>query len=899
MTVATKLVESPESFADRVFAWAQRSPADLAFSEWRPDGNLREVSIGAMHDHACAAAASMLRLGFADCRVALAATSGIDAATLYLACQYAGIAPAMLPVPEASQDAQPFASIIPALVAAFDPDVVLTTCSAAALLDGSSVIEAWRRDKPMFTLCTLIANGAEPLSAPRECSGEDPAHYLFTSGTTGQSKIVCVPRQAVVANTQYVAARWDFRPGDSLPALGSPFHSGALMVGIIMPLYMSARGLFFPPTALKQDPPRLLDILAAQSITHLVAGDGLYRTILDAASPDTASRYSHLRRVIVGGEPLGIDVYGRIVDHFTLRCASDIVITTAYGMTEAAGLIATSQGHRPESLTIADMAMILGGKVRVASQKGEVALTVTTAGKPSHGSEVRIVDGEARELPSGYIGHVEFRSPSLFNGYFSTGKEGGSNLQHPHLSPDGFFPTGDIGFMEGDNLFVVGRSKEALQIDGFYYSSDMIEKFAASACPELHRQYGIVVQDVDHIVLLQEIDDPADAARIDALIHRLATHLATAGPLPEHEIVLLPTGSLPRKPTSAKKIRLGVIDRYHAGEWRPLQVLRRPGTLRLPRSHSNMPWSEADVVTTPSWCFDLDEQDRSHITDRWDCPDELILPGSRIAGRLRNAFTSVASGYGFALVRGFDPDLEISAQEKLVRACGALFGECMPQNRTGDEIVHVTDQASGKIQRGYMSREALAFHSDSTDMLLLYCVRAAASGGETRLISSLRLHDIAKAELSQTHWDLLMRGYHYAYPEQFGDETAQPGSRVPVFSSVDGIVSCRYLRAFIELAEDRFDVRLTADERAALDALDAIMARPGLAFQLRLNPGEMVILNNYTVLHARTAFEELETGTNRLLLRLWLNSPGFRPIQPLLATVAQRFVTHMKERDYA
>jgi hypothetical protein len=236
--------------------------------------------------------------------------------------------------------------------------------------------------------------------------------------------------------------------------------------------------------------------------------------------------------------------------------------------------------------------------------------------------------------------------------------------------------------------------------------------------------------------------------------------------------------------------------------------------------------------------------------------------------------------------------------EHLVAAIGAGFGRLMPQNLAGQRLTHVRDRGGQHGARGYLSNEALAFHSDTTDVLALLCVRSAPSGGDTALVSSLRVfHELAALD-ARDALAALRTGFVYAYPDTAqvteGDTARRLAvlerERVPVFSERCGRISCRYLRAFIELAEHRHGRRLSDTERRALDLFDRIAARRDLQLRLRLEPGDLLLVNNYTALHARTAFDDGPgEADKRLLLRLWINIPGFRPVVPVLQQLSERY----------
>jgi hypothetical protein len=101
-------------------------------------------------------------------------------------------------------------------------------------------------------------------------------------------------------------------------------------------------------------------------------------------------------------------------------------------------------------------------------------------------------------------------------------------------------------------------------------------------------------------------------------------------------------------------------------------------------------------------------------------------------------------------------------------------------------------------------------------------------------------------------------------------------SRIPIFSAAGGQLSCRYNRNWITGATVRMNRPLSAEETAMFDFFDD--AARANALSLRLDPGDMYFASNYTVLHGKAAHEDepdLE-DVKRLLLRVWINIPGFR-----------------------
>lgn len=233
----------------------------------------------------------------------------------------------------------------------------------------------------------------------------------------------------------------------------------------------------------------------------------------------------------------------------------------------------------------------------------------------------------------------------------------------------------------------------------------------------------------------------------------------------------------------------------------------------------------------------------------------------------------LGQGLGLVVLTGFPVDSAESIEVELAYwTLGLVLGRPVSQSAKGDLLGRVEDRGSdiaSPVQRGYESSAALPFHVDRTDLIGLLCVRPARSGGLSRVVSSAMVHDLLLAESP----DLAAALYETFPNDRRGEE--QPGELpwcdIPVFSRMGTSFACRYVRRFIE-GSQRHDAapRLTDRQRAAMDALDAVLERPGVSLDMRLRPGDLQLVNNFHLLHARSAFADGNGGRGRLLLRLWL-----------------------------
>jgi len=247
---------------------------------------------------------------------------------------------------------------------------------------------------------------------------------------------------------------------------------------------------------------------------------------------------------------------------------------------------------------------------------------------------------------------------------------------------------------------------------------------------------------------------------------------------------------------------------------------------------------------------------------------------------LKAAYEEVRAGTGVVLIRGLSTEGTLEEFCAAVWDAGRQFGAALSQNAQGELIGHVVDAtAEDATPRMYRSNLELRPHNDITAMIALACWRKARSGGASVLVSGVTVHD----EMRRRAPELLVplyRGYHYhRLGEEGPNEEPTTPYRVPVFSAVKDQLSCRYQRAGIAAGHRSRGVPLTDEDIAAFNLFDEIAKAPENRLAFYLERGEMMVVNNYTVMHARSQFENHpEPERQRRLVRLWLDAPGFRDV---------------------
>ena len=303
-------------------------------------------------------------------------------------------------------------------------------------------------------------------------------------------------------------------------------------------------------------------------------------------------------------------------------------------------------------------------------------------------------------------------------------------------------------------------------------------------------------------------------------------------------------------------------------------------------------WRGADLARDRSWIETLGADEIEDVgralaaaratgrplaeVDREQFPLTVLRP------RLERVLEEICGGRGFVVLRGL-PVRRYSDEDVglILWGLGRYLGSPLYQNPQGDLLGHVYDHGRtyGDIDvRGYETNAYLPYHTDGCDLVGLLCLRAGIEGGLSSIVSSVSVHNEILAHHPE-YLGLFYNGFYYIRREEALGTGGVSERPVPVFGCRDGVVSCRYIRNQINAGAVKRGVPLTAIETAALDYLDETTRRPDLRLDMDLEPGDIQLCNNYTILHSRTGFVDgPEPHQKRHMLRLWLKFPKPWPI---------------------
>ncbi len=558
---------------------AQQQPDDIAYTfldyEADPDGFAESLTWSDVQQRAQVVAATLLKNGAPGDRAVILAPQSLDYVIGFLGAIAAGFIAVPLPVP---------------LGGGLDERVLgaLRDCTPVAVLTNSAAVDDIRRylqSLPGQRAPQVIEVDALDFYSPPSPIAAVPASktaYLqYTSGSTRQPAGVMISHTNVIANGEQALhdmfeAHGHTPPADTTVVSWLPFyHDMGLILGVFMPLMMGRPGVLMSPVAFLQRPARWIQNLARHTTAFTAAPNFAYHL---AAARTTDEDLDGLRLDGVAVMTNGAErVHGATMRRFTDRFASfglpESAIRPSYGLAEATVYVVGSPGGQPSTMLTFDLEKLSAGHAEVRPDGGS---DLVGCGRP-RSCEVRIVDPEKLvELPAGSVGEVWVHGPQVSAGYWRnpelTARTFGGQLSDPSGgTPAGpWLRTGDLGVIYDAELYIIGRIKDLLIVDGRNIYPDDIEATVVDITGGRVAAVSLPDDNTEKLVVLAELRKP-DSAGLPDLKSKVTAAVSKAHSVRVADVVLLEPGALPIT-TSGKVRRAASAQRYVSGQLSPLGV---------------------------------------------------------------------------------------------------------------------------------------------------------------------------------------------------------------------------------------------------------------------------------------------------------------------------------------
>jgi fatty-acyl-CoA synthase len=387
-------------------------------------------------------------------------------------------------------------SIMPFLTEKLAPDAYRSSLSAlfeitkpGAVITYPEFLEEVRQASQISAPPTiLLSSQVDKATSPdfdslggRHRQTQDILLLQHSSGTTGLQKGVALSHQAVFNQLESYSQAIHLNPSDVIVSWLPLYHDMGLIAGFIMPILMSVPLVLLSPFDWVRAPYRLLQAITEYGGTLCWLPNFAYNFCAQKIRDRDLQgvNLSSLRAVINCSEPMQWNSHEMFRKRFQPYGLSSAALATCYAMAE--NVFAVTQGgiERTVSLDRIDSGALLKNQLAKPCTEDDLALKMVSAGRPLGNTRLRILDLKGSELPERHIGEIALQSDCMLTGYYNRPELTGKAFR------DGWYLTGDLGYLADGELYITGRKKDLIIVGGKNIYPQDLERLA-NETPGIH-----------------------------------------------------------------------------------------------------------------------------------------------------------------------------------------------------------------------------------------------------------------------------------------------------------------------------------------------------------------------------------------------------------------------------
>lgn len=312
-----------------------------------------------------------------------------------------------------------------------------------------------------------------PVQSIAPAGPDDTAFLQLSSGSTGVPKCIQETHRAVISHIHGARQFNGYEAEDVTLNWLAMDHVAPLLTCHVKDVYLGIQQIQAPPVSILEDPLTWLDLIERHRVTHTWSPNFGYKLLSDALAKagNRTWQLSSLRYFMNGGEQVTLMVVRVLLRSLARFNVAPGVMQPAFGMAEAATCI-TYQNHFDFMTGVHRFKKSsLDGKLIEAGDGDQNAIDFIDLGPPIPGVQIRIVDKHGRVRPEAVIGRLQIKGDIVTPGYLNN-----AAANQEAFVGDGWFNSGDLGFILDRRLTITGREKEMIVLYGANYYSHEIEE---------------------------------------------------------------------------------------------------------------------------------------------------------------------------------------------------------------------------------------------------------------------------------------------------------------------------------------------------------------------------------------------------------------------------------------
>ncbi|MGJ8515478.1 fatty acyl-AMP ligase [Carnimonas bestiolae] len=392
-------------------------------------------------------------------RIAIVGETSPDFLRFFFACQYIGLVPVALPATVNLGGHAAYVEKMRGMLKGAGASVVVGSKEFIGFVE-----EAVQGVEIAFWGTPATFNELPPSDAPLQPTGPDETAYMqFTSGSTGFPKAAMVTERALSANMYGASVHGVDMTEDDRFVSWLPFYHDMGLIGCLLTVVSSQRSVDYIDTReFAMRPRRWLELISNNRATITYGPPFGYELCAQRVRASDVEGYdfSHWRIAGVGAEPISPAVLDRFSSVFAPCGFHPKAFIPSYGMAENTLAISFAPRDKPYEVDWIDPDE-LTEELKAKFVDAENARGFVRCGKPLPGHDVKIVDEQGNRLGELGVGRILICGPSMMTGYFER-PEATAEV----LGADGWYDTGDIGYLSDGEIVVTGRHKDMIIING-------------------------------------------------------------------------------------------------------------------------------------------------------------------------------------------------------------------------------------------------------------------------------------------------------------------------------------------------------------------------------------------------------------------------------------------------
>ncbi|MDA4108031.1 fatty acyl-AMP ligase [Mycolicibacterium holsaticum] len=565
-----------------------RDSVAFRFLDYRadPDGSPVELTWHQLDVRLRAVGARLQQVTSPGDRVAILAPQGID----YIVGLFAAIAAGNIAVPLFAPELPGHAERLRAVIGDAEPTVVLTSTEGAEAVH-ESLVAVPRGRRPRVIAVDALPDSVGELFTPFEAGTDDIAYLQYTSGSTRTPAGVEVTHRAVCTNVAQmvlsVGLDHDIRSVSWLPL----FHDMGLLM-VMFPALCGGQLSLMSPMAFVRRPYRWIRELAAESKygrTFAAAPNFAFELAAQRGLPPKGEHLdlSNVGGLINGSEPVSIGSIDKFNEAFGPYGLPPTTIKPSYGMAEATLFVSTIAPDAEPKAVYLDREQLGAGRAVEVPPDAENAVPQVSCGRVARSQWAVIVDpNTGTELPDGQVGEIWLHGANIGRGYWGRADQTEAVFQnklqsrldvdsHAEGAPSGgyWLRTGDLGMYHDGGLYIVGRIKDMIIVDGRNHYPQDLEATAAGVSPAVRAgfvvAFGIPDGNGERLVIVAERAPGAGKADPQPVADAIRAAVSRHHALPVADVKLVAAGTIPRT-TSGKLARRACRAEYLEGKLGPV-----------------------------------------------------------------------------------------------------------------------------------------------------------------------------------------------------------------------------------------------------------------------------------------------------------------------------------------